>query len=70
MTKKNDTVSLREVYDIVTRLETKIDDRLNDLDIKYVTKVEFWPVRTIVYSGASIMLIGVVGAILSMVLKK
>lgn len=36
----------------------------------YVTKDEFWPVKTIVYGGASIILVAVVGAIVALVVKQ
>ena len=33
----------------------------------YVSKVEFWPVRAIVYGGAGIVLVGVLGTILYLI---
>lgn len=37
---------------------------------KYVTKAEFWPVKTIVYGGAALVLTGVFGALIALVIKK
>lgn len=69
MKKNGDKVSIREVYEIVSRLETKIDERLDGLDDKFVTRPEFWPIRTIVYAGAGLVLTGVLGALLALIIK-
>lgn len=37
---------------------------------KYVTKQEFWPVKTIVYGGAGLVMTGVFGALIALVIKK
>lgn len=39
------------------------------LDGKYITVEAFWPVKTIVYAGAGIALVGVAGAIVALVIK-
>lgn len=57
-----DKVTLKDVYEIVARLEEKMEKF-------YVTKDEFWPVRTIVYGGAGIVLLGVFTLIVSLVTK-
>lgn len=69
-------VTLKEVYAIVQRLEDKIDNmisalntRIDDLDKRYVTKVEFWPVKAIVYGGAAIVLTAVFGFLITLVIK-
>lgn len=57
-----DKVTLKDVYQIVARLEEKMERF-------YVTKDEFWPVKTIVYGGAGIVLVGVFTLIVSLVTK-
>lgn len=58
----SDKVTLRDIYQAVTALRDEISDT-------YVTKEEFWPVRTIVYGGAGIVLTSVVGAIVYLVVQ-
>lgn len=53
---------------------TYIKEKLNSVDEKvsnhYVTKEEFDPVKKLVYSVVGIILIAVVGALTSLVVKK
>ena len=73
-----DKVTIREVYQLLSevRLEIKssaldtnkrIDDMQKSISENYVSKVEFWPVRAIVYGGAGIVLVGVLGTILYLI---
>lgn len=55
-------VTLKDVYMIVARLEEKMEN-------SYVTKTEFWPVRTIVYGGAGLILVGVFGYLINLAIK-
>lgn len=71
------SATLREVYEIVSRLEEKMDKmisalntRIDDLDGRYVTKVEFWPVKAIVFGGAGIVLIAVFSALVYLVVSR
>jgi hypothetical protein len=52
---------------------TDIAQHLGGLDEKYdqryVSREEFWPVKTIVYGGAAIVLIAVVGALVAVVIR-
>ncbi len=45
----------------------KIDARFDALDSRYVTLEAFWPVKTIVYAGAGIVLAAVLTALVAMV---
>lgn len=72
----NEPFETKEIYDIAKANQAdikyikdgiyKIDNKLN---IQYVTRVEFEPVKRIVYGLVSIILIGVVGALITLVLK-
>lgn len=53
----NNKVTLRDIYDAINSLREEISDN-------YVTKAEFWPVKTIVYGGAGIILVSVLSALL------
>jgi hypothetical protein len=55
--------------DIDYIIKTLDEIKLN-LAQNYVTKAEFWPVKTIVYGGAGLILITVLGWLLSTVVKK
>lgn len=62
MTELSDKVTLRDVYEIVTRLEGKMEQQ-------YVTKAEYLPVKSIVYSAAALILVSVFGFLISTVIK-
>lgn len=51
------------LYDRLVRIEKKIDE----LPGVFVTHIEFWPVKAIVYSGAGAILLAVLGAIIGLV---
>lgn len=56
----------------LARVEEKIDsivEKVDDLRDSYVRKVEFEPVKKLVYSGTGLILISVLAAILALVLK-
>lgn len=40
------------------------------LDDKYITKSEFWPVKTIAYGLVSLVLVAVVGSVMTIVITK
>lgn len=64
-------------HDLLTRIYERqraenerldaIDIKLAALDSKYVSQVEFWPVKVIVYGGAGLVLTAVIGALVAMV---
>jgi hypothetical protein len=59
---KNDSVTLKDIYDAINSLREEISEN-------YVTKQEFWPVKSIVYGGAGIVLTAVLSAILVLIMK-
>lgn len=65
-----ENITVKDIYEIVARLEVKIDKRIDDLEDRFVTKEAFWPVKTIVYGGAGIVLIGVFGFLVNMAIAK
>lgn len=58
-----DRVTLRDIYQAISDLRDEIGDN-------YVTKQEFWPVKTIVYTGAAIILVAVFSAMVYVVVQK
>ena len=44
-----------------------LNARFDALDDRYVTKVEFWPVKTIVYATVGLVLASVVSALIAMI---
>jgi len=46
-----------------------IEEGFEKMDERYVTHTEFWPVRAIVYSGAALILIAVLTAVVALVVK-
>ncbi len=59
---KNGRVSIREVYNLLKKMEKKIEDH-------YVSRKEFVPVKTIVYGMVGLILTGVFTAMLAQVVK-
>jgi hypothetical protein len=56
-----------ERLDAMSSQIAAVDAKFDTLDTKYVTRMEFWPVKTIVYAGAGVILLAVVGALVAMV---
>ncbi len=61
----------------MTRFEVKLDQALKELEelktainVNYVTKLEFWPVRALVYGFAALVFTSVVGAVLALVIMR
>jgi hypothetical protein len=50
-------------------VKERLDEIVDKLDTKYVTKDEFAPIRALVYGCASIMLTAVVGSLVYLVIK-
>lgn len=53
----------------LNQLETKVDRINSKLDNKVVTQEEFKPVKLLVYGGTAAVLMGFVGAVITMVVK-
>lgn len=56
----NNKVTLRDVYQLIKELRT-------DIEVHYVTKNEFKPVRTVVYGMVGLILSGVALALVAQV---
>jgi len=70
----NGSVTIKEVYELVEKSETKISqkiDRLSEeIDDRYVTKVEFHPVQKVVYALIGAILLAVLMAIMALIIKQ
>lgn len=60
---------LRSVSDKLKTSEDKLDSKINNLNIKYVEKVEFEPVKRFVYGIIMFVFISVVGGGLTLVIQ-
>ena len=67
---------VRDDHELLTRIDERtlamqsaIEELESKLENKYVTQAEFWPVRTIVYSGAGLILIAVFGGLIALVVR-
>lgn len=65
-----------EDHDLLTRIDERtekmcetLEALITRLESDYVTKAEFWPVKTIVYAGAGMILVAVVGAVIALVVR-
>lgn len=66
---RDDNELLTRIDERTLHMENAIKEIQNDLDSKYVTQSEFWPVKTIVYAGAGIILTSVFGGLIALVLR-
>lgn len=62
-------VLLARIDERTKRLEDDFIDFKDKLESNFVTKEEFNPVRSIVYSFCGLILMGVIGAIIALVIK-
>lgn len=67
---ENDKINIAVIFEQLKNLTKKVDDLSAKLDSNYVTKQEFWAVKTIVYAGAGLILTAVVAAIINSVIKQ
>jgi hypothetical protein len=65
----NEKVNIAVIFEQLRGLTKKVDEISTKLDSQYVTKQEFWAVKTIVYSGAGLILTAVVVAVIDMVIR-
>lgn len=64
---KNDISWIKEA---VNDIKKNQENQSKANEERYVTKQEFWPVKTIVYGGAGIILVSVFGGLIALVLIK
>lgn len=58
----NNRVTIKDVYEQIESFREEVRDT-------YVSKSEFWPVRTLVYGFTGVLLLAVIGAIVNMVVQ-
>lgn len=63
-------VKIAVIQNDVDYLRTRVDEISDKLDDKFVTQVEFDPIRKLVYGIVGLILVTVVGAILSVVINR
>lgn len=66
----NEALSSSGVETAIRYIQRDIAEINIKLDDKYVTKEEFIPVRNVVYGMVAIILVAVIGAIVTLVLRK
>lgn len=54
---------------LTTNATSSLQAQINELRMEKVSKAEFWPVKTIVYGWVSLLLSGIVLALLALILK-
>jgi len=60
---------LDEIVEKQEKQDEKLDQILSSLETKFVSKVEFWPVRALVYGMVAIILVGFMTAIVANYIK-
>lgn len=69
MDKKSDINVINTKLDYINKSIEEIKGILSDLDKKYVTQESFQPVKSIVYGFVSLILVTIIGALLTVVVK-
>lgn len=65
-----DKVKLAVIQKDLEYIKANVDDIKHKMEQDYVTQEEFKPIRNIVYGMVSIVLTGVVGALLALIIKQ
>jgi hypothetical protein len=66
--KSKDETQLAVICEKVSRIEIDVRDIKDKLEKDYVTKEEFTPVKTIVYTMIGVILLAVIGALIKLVI--
>lgn len=65
-----DKVKLALMQQDLAYIKANIDDIKDKMENNYVTQEEFKPIRNIVYGMVTLILTGVVGALLALIIKQ
>ncbi len=63
-------VAVAVIQTTVTDIKTDVGEIKRKLEIDYVTKQEYDPIKRVVYGMVGLMLTGMVGALLALVIEK
>lgn len=70
MSESEEKVTIAVMNTKLEALTAKVDIIGTKLDNHYVTKEEFWAVKTLVYGFAGLVLMAAVGALINLVVKQ
>lgn len=59
--------------ELLVRLDERTElmwNRMQQYEKLYITRTEFWPVKSIVYGGAAVVMLGVMTAVVGLVVLK
>jgi hypothetical protein len=65
-----DKVKLALMQQDLAYIKANVDDIKDKMENNYVTQEEFKPIRNIVYGMVTLILTGVVGALLALIIKQ
>jgi hypothetical protein len=66
---KNNNASIAVIQTNILDIKEDVRDIKNKLEMDYVTKQEFDPVKKVVYGLVSLILVAVVGALITLLIK-
>ena len=69
-TKKGGETNLALMAQDINYIKTEVAEIKASLEAKYVTQMEFDPIRKVVYGMVSLILVGVIGALIGLVIIK
>lgn len=68
--RRGNDVQMAVMQNDIGYIKSKVDSIESQVNLKYVTKEEFNPVRNLVYGAAGVMLLAILGAIVSFFIVK
>ncbi len=69
-TDDSQNVKIAEMAKDIKYIKDEVDDIKKKMEADYVTRQEFEPIKRFVYGLVTIVLVGVIGAILALIIKK
>lgn len=60
---------LKEIVDGIEENNKRLMEKMDKEHANLVTKDQFWPVKTLVYSGTGVILLAVLGAMVALVIN-
>ena len=70
MSTKEDAVVQERLLVTLEHMDAELKNIKLQLEKNFVTQDQFWPIKTIVYSGAGITLVSVLGAVIALAVHK
>ncbi len=65
----NKEITIRDLYELQEKMSKQMNHLEEKIESKYVTQVEFEPIKKLVYGVTGAIIMAIVGAIMTLILK-